>query len=182
MPFDQKEISQRGHAIECRIYAEDPANNFLPDIGLVLKAIEPTGPGVRVDSGITTGDEITVHYDPMIAKLIVGGENRAEALKRMAWALKQYIILGVTTNIPFLRDVITHEAFQQGETTTNFIEQYFAGWQPTLAVPDIALVAAALSEIVEKPQASKQGYHTTKRGDPYSPWEQLSGFRVGQKI
>ncbi len=180
LPFGQEELSQRGHAIECRIYAEDPANDFLPDIGPVLQAIEPAGPGIRVDSGITAGDEITVHYDPMVAKLIVLGENRRDALQRMELALKQYIILGVTTNIPFLRDVITHEAFRQGETTTNFVEKHFADWQPASEVPDMALVAATLSEMLTGTQTDNRGSQEVTTSDPYSPWGQLSQFRVGR--
>ena len=88
----------------------------------MLRAVEPVGPGVRVDAGITTGDEVTVHYDPMIAKLIVLGEDRADAIRKMDWALSHYVLLGVTTNIPFLRDLITHEVFRRGEATTDFVD------------------------------------------------------------
>ncbi len=103
LPFKQNDLSQRGHAIECRVYAEDPANGFLPSIGRVFTSVEPVGPGVRVDAGVTSGDEVTLHYDPMIAKLIVSGETRDDAIAKMLWALHHYVILGeVTTNIPFL--------------------------------------------------------------------------------
>ncbi len=94
IPFKQEQVGQRRHAIECRIYAEDPANQFLPSIGKVLRAVEPVGPGVRVDAGITTGDEVTLHYDPMIAKLIVLGEDRQDAIRKMDWALSHYVLLG----------------------------------------------------------------------------------------
>ena len=115
LPFRQEDLRQRGHAIECRIYAEDPANGFLPAIGRVLTAVEPVGPGVRVDAGVTGGDVVTLHYDPMIAKLIVLGENRADAIGKLHWALGHYVILGdVITNIPFLRDVLTHPDFSAG--------------------------------------------------------------------
>jgi acetyl-CoA carboxylase biotin carboxylase subunit len=179
LPFRQEDLGQRGHAIECRIYAEDPANNFLPAIGRVLRAVEPVGPGVRVDAGITTGDEVTLHYDPMIAKLIVLGENRQDALDKMDWALQHYLILGVTTNISFLRQVIRHELFRRGQATTDFIENYLADWRPANAPPpDLALAAAALAELYEREQrvqtAARRG-----RGDPDSPWERLKGFRVG---
>jgi len=179
LSFEQEGLSQRGHAI---IYAEDPANGFLPDIGPVLQAIEPVGPGIRVDSGITSGDEITMHYDPMIAKLIVLGENRPDALRKMKWALKQYIILGVTTNIPFLRDVTTHAAFRRGETTTHFVEQYFADWQSAGNISDTALLAAALSEMLDNTQTNEQRYPEAATSDPYSPWGQLPKFRVGEQI
>jgi len=123
LPFTQAELSQRGHAIECRIYAEDPANDFLPAIGQVLTAVEPVGPGVRVDAGVTTGDAVTLHYDPMIAKLIVLGENRRDAIGKMLWALRHYVILGdVITNIAFLRQVLSHPRFLAGDTTTDFVE------------------------------------------------------------
>ena len=130
IPFKQEQVGQRRHAIECRIYAEDPANQFLPSIGKVLRTVEPVGPGVRVDAGITTGDEVTLHYDPMIAKLIVLGEDRQDTIRKMDWALSHYVLLGVTTNIPFLRDVITHEVFRRGEATTGFVDEYYANWQP----------------------------------------------------
>ncbi len=123
LPFTQADLTQRGHAIECRIYAEDPANDFLPAIGQVLTAVEPVGPGVRVDAGVTTGDEVTLHYDPMIAKLIVLGENRRDAIGKMQWALHHYVILGdVITNIAFLRLVLSHPRFLAGDTTTDFVE------------------------------------------------------------
>jgi acetyl-CoA carboxylase biotin carboxylase subunit len=126
LPFTQAELSQRGHAIECRIYAEDPANHFLPAIGNVLTAVEPVGPGVRVDAGVTTGDAVTLHYDPMIAKLVVLGENRCDAIGKMLWALHHYVILGdVITNIPFLAEVLRHPRFQSGDTTTDFVDAAF---------------------------------------------------------
>ena len=182
LPFTQEALSQRGHAIECRIYAEDPANQFLPDIGRVLQAVEPVGPGVRVDAGIASGEEVTHHYDPMIAKLIVLGEDRAEARRKMAWALRQYVLLGVTTNLAFLREVIDHEKFQRGEITTHFIEEYFAAWQPASASPpDLALIAATLSELLASPEAQHNGQMPLQAtGDPYSPWDRLGRFRLGE--
>ncbi|MEM1885480.1 MAG: hypothetical protein QXZ24_07730 [Candidatus Jordarchaeales archaeon] len=99
LPFTQADLAQRGHAIECRIYAEDPQNNFLPSVGKVLTAVEPVGPGVRVDAGVAAGDEVTLHYDPMIAKLIVLGENRQDAIGKMQWALRHYVILGDVVTI-----------------------------------------------------------------------------------
>ncbi len=182
LPFRQEDLGQRRHAIECRIYAEDPANEFLPSIGKVLLAVEPVGPGVRVDAGITTGDEITIHYDPMIAKLIALGEDRADAVRKMDWALQHYVILGVTTNIPFLRAVITSDAFRRGDVTTDFVDRHFADWQPrTKAPPDMVLVAAALAELLEG-EAQGAGAGPTgepQRDDPLSPWRQANGFRMG---
>ncbi len=94
LPFAQGDLIQRGHAIECRIYAEDPANDFLPSVGTVLQVVEPSGPGIRIDAGITTGDEITIHYDPMIAKLIVRAENRADAVGAHAMGVAPYRNIG----------------------------------------------------------------------------------------
>ncbi|MDX1524202.1 MAG: acetyl-CoA carboxylase biotin carboxylase subunit [Anaerolineae bacterium] len=181
LPFQQADLSQRGHAIECRIYAEDPANGFLPDTGPLLHVTEPSGPGVRVDTGITAGDEVTLHYDPMLAKLIVLGDDRPAAIQKMALALKQYLILGVTTNIPFLQAVMAHPAFGRGETTTHFIDQHLAGWQPPgEAVTDVALIAAALFEMFGTQEASQAGTDGNSDGDGHSPWRHLGPLRLGQ--
>ncbi len=182
LPFSQQDISQRGYAIECRIYAEDPANNFLPAVGNILRAVEPAGPGIRVDTGVGTGDAITIYYDPMIAKLIVYGQDRHDALRRMDYALSQYIIMGLTTNLHFLRDVINHPEFQAGNTSTVFIERHLANWQPPMIpVPDEVWIAAALSEMLAArplaaPALSNGAAHDS---DVYSPWLRTDGFRVG---
>ena len=119
------------------------ANQFLPAIGRVLTAVEPVGPGVRVDAGVTAGDTVTLHYDPMIAKLIVLGEDRVDAIAKMQWALGHYVILGdVITNIPFLRDVLAHPIFRRGEQTTDFIDHEFASWQPPANKPPALALAA----------------------------------------
>jgi 3-methylcrotonyl-CoA carboxylase alpha subunit len=181
LPFRQDELSQRGHAIECRIYAEDPANGFLPAIGKVLTAVEPVGPGVRVDAGVTGGDEVTLHYDPMIAKLIVLGEDRADAIGKMQWALRHYVILGdVITNIPFLRDVLAHPIFQAGAQTTSFVDTHFAGWQPpAVPPPELALAVAALAEVLQN-GANAPAQMAAATGDPFSPWQRDGAFRLGQ--
>ena len=180
IPFTQADIRQRGHAIECRIYAEDPANGFLPAIGSVLAAVEPVGPGVRVDAGVTSGDTVTLHYDPMIAKLIVLGEGRADAIGKMLWALRHYVILGdVVTNIPFLRDVLAHPRFAAGDTTTDFVDECFAAWQPAaFTPPDLAFAVAALAEVLSAGSGvAASGLDAT--GDPTNPWQQANSFRIG---
>ncbi|MDW8293699.1 MAG: hypothetical protein RML84_11475, partial [Anaerolineae bacterium] len=106
------------HAIECRIVAEDPAQNFLPQSGPVLLAREPHGPGVRVDSGYSTGDEVPPHYDSLLAKVIAHAPTRAEAIARLDAALARYIWLGVTTNVEFLRAALAHPEFVSGSMTT----------------------------------------------------------------
>jgi acetyl/propionyl-CoA carboxylase alpha subunit len=178
LPFSQANLSQRGHAIECRIYAEDPANHFLPVTGKVLRLVEPAGPGLRVDSGLASGDEVTPYYDPLLAKLIVLAENRPEASRKMAVALSQYVILGLTTNLPFLRDLITHQAFQRGETTTDFVEQHFMNWQPPAFPPDLALMAAALAEMEHEETKGRRGEEESS--DLYNPWRRMSHFRIGE--
>ncbi len=183
LPFTQADLRQRGHAIECRIYAEDPANGFLPAIGSVLTAVEPVGPGVRVDAGVTSGDTVTLHYDPMIAKLIVLGEGRADAIGKMRWALRHYVILGdVVTNIAFLRDVLAHPRFTAGDTTTDFVDECFAAWQPaTQTPPDLAFAVAALAEVLSAGNGAVAASSLDATGDPTSPWQQASGFRMGGK-
>jgi 3-methylcrotonyl-CoA carboxylase alpha subunit len=120
LPWSQDAISQRGHAIECRVYAEDPANGFLPQAGRILLYREPAWPGVRIDSGVEEGTEVTVYYDPLLAKVIAHGETRSAALARARAALARYPILGIRTNIPFLLEILGHPAFEAGDVDTGF--------------------------------------------------------------
>jgi 3-methylcrotonyl-CoA carboxylase alpha subunit len=124
LSLKQEQVNARGHAIEVRLYAEDPENNFLPSTGIVLNYVKPEGPGIRVDSGIESNDEISQFYDPMIAKLIVYGEDRLSALERLQTALKHQAIFGVKTNAQLLLAISSHPAFQAGSTFTNFLEEY----------------------------------------------------------
>ena len=123
--FQQNDLKIHGHAIEVRVYAEDPANNFLPDIGTLHTYVRPQGPGIRVDDGFEQGMEIPVHYDPMIAKLIAYGDNREEAIQRMIRAIDEYKVSGVATTLPFCKFVMQHEAFTSGKFTTKFVDQHF---------------------------------------------------------
>jgi len=181
LPFTQTDLSQRGHAIECRIYAEDPANNFMPSVGQIHFIKEPTGPGIRVDSGVTSGDEISIHYDPMLAKLIVLGDNRADAIDKIGNALREYVILGdLTTNIPYLGMLIDHPAFCAGNTTTDFIDTHLSNWQPTApTLPDEILIAAALADLVGSPIESVNELSQSGT-DVHSPWQTNSKFRIGK--
>ena len=126
LPFRQEDLVQRGHAIEARLYAEDPDGGFLPQTGHLIDFHVPVGPGVRLDSGVETGDEVGIHYDPMLAKLVTYGVDRDEANARMARALRGTSIQGVTTNVAFLRRVIEHPAWQSGTLTTHFIADHEA--------------------------------------------------------
>jgi acetyl/propionyl-CoA carboxylase alpha subunit len=125
LSFRQGDLKIQGHAIEIRVYAEDPENNFLPDIGLLSSYRIPQGPGVRVDDGYEEGMEIPIYYDSMIAKLITYGKDRKEAIEKMIRAIDDYKISGVKTTLEFCRFVMTHEAFINGKFDTHFISNYF---------------------------------------------------------
>lgn len=121
LPLTQDQIQAQGHAIECRIYAEDPFNEFIPSIGQIQFLKEPSGEGIRIDTGVQCASQITMYYDPMIAKLIVWGADREEALQRMQHALEHYFIGGVKTNIPFLQAICQHPKFRKAELSTDFL-------------------------------------------------------------
>ena len=173
-PYQQEELTQRGHAIECRIYAEDPANGFLPSTGKLLQYIEPRGPGIRVDSGFRAGDEVTHFYDPMLAKLIVHAENRQTAIRKMQSALREFIVHGVVTNIDFMQDVVSHKDFANGKVSTNWVELNFK-WNPPSAPSFESLIAASLADSAIANRQSK--IVNSNEPDPYSPWKNPSGFR-----
>ena len=142
-PMSCGELQMRGHAIEVRLYAEDPANNFLPCIGELAVFIPPEGPGVRLDTGVRQGDSVTPDYDPMLAKLIVWAPSRTEALQRMSRALDEFVVLGCTTNLRFLRELCDHPDVVDGWTTTDMIERLWPdGWTPDM--PSIILDAGLL--------------------------------------
>lgn len=126
LPFKQKDIERKGHAIECRIYAENPAEQFLPDTGTLKRHRIPSGPGVRVDSGIEEGGEVTIHYDPMISKCCVHAATREGAIEKMIRALDEYDISGVKTTIPFCKFACNHTQFRKGVYDTHFIKNYFS--------------------------------------------------------
>ena len=147
LPYEQADIHPKGHAIECRIYAEEPPNNFLPSIGKVKVCNFPQMPGVRVDAGIHAGSDVTPYYDPMLAKIISWGANRGEALSKMRVALQETIILGVQTNIPYLLTILEHPEFVAGNTPTNFLEKHLPAWQPPTDFTDDLLLAIAGTEM-----------------------------------
>ncbi len=126
LSYTQDQIKFNGHSIECRINAEDPFNGFMPSTGRITHSLLPTGPGVRVDTGVYPGFEITPYYDPMIAKLIVWGETRAQAILRMRRALEEYRVVGVRTNIPFHQTMMDSHRFMGGQFDTRFVEERFS--------------------------------------------------------
>jgi acetyl/propionyl-CoA carboxylase alpha subunit len=144
--FKQEDLKIHGHAVELRVYAEDPANNFLPDIGTLQTYITPKGPGVRVDDGFEQGMEIPIYYDPMIAKLITFADTRAEAIERMIRAIDEYQITGITTTLGFGRFVMQHEAFTSGNFDTHFVKKYFSPEVLRESREDEAIVAAIVME------------------------------------
>lgn len=123
--FSQEDLIINGHAIELRVYAEDPQNNFLPDIGTLIEYKKPEGSGIRVDDGFREGMEIPIYYDPMIAKLVVWGKDRTEAIERMKRAIDEYRIKGVKTTLPFGKFVLNHPNFISGEIDTHFVEKFY---------------------------------------------------------
>jgi acetyl-CoA carboxylase biotin carboxylase subunit len=183
LAFTQEHVQQRGHAIECRLYAEDPAQGFLPATGRIQVLREPHGPGRRIDSGIALHQEITPYYDPILAKLITYGATRQETLLRMQALLRDYTILGVATNRQFLLDVMTSAAFAAGETDTAFLDRHFTHWQPAAAIPDEILGLAALGELMQRrghflagPAANASA---TPAAELTTPWQRYDGWRIG---
>ncbi len=168
----QEDISQRGHAIEARIYAEDPTQDFLPSPGKILYLQEPQGPGLRIDSGIYPGCEVTPYYDPILSKIIAWGETREFARRRLIQGLKNYAILGISTTVGFLIDLLEHPQFVEGQTYTNFISKNMGGWRPKGNALDQALMVAAIlsSEAPTKPEIVA--------AQATSPWQELGEWEI----
>ncbi|UOE51956.1 acetyl-CoA carboxylase biotin carboxylase subunit [Mucilaginibacter sp. SMC90] len=166
--FKQEDLTIIGHAVELRVYAEDPANNFLPDIGTLQTYITPQGPGVRVDDGFEQGMEIPIYYDPMIAKLITYADTRAEAIARMIRAIDEYKITGITTTLGFGRFVMQHDAFTSGNFDTHFVKKYFTPEVLQENNEDEAMVAAMVMEqLLSKKKVS---INTPAEGGSSSNW------------
>jgi 3-methylcrotonyl-CoA carboxylase alpha subunit len=180
VPLLQADFSFRGHAIEARIYAEDPARDFLPSTGKLLHVAFPAqGPGVRVDTGVQTGAEITPWYDPMIAKLIVHAADRDGALARLRRALGEVEIAGVKTNVAFLRRIVGSGAFVRAELDTGLIERNRTDvFPPEKPVSRELLAAAAFAELAEEERSGRE--RAASSGDPHSPWHRVDGWRLNE--
>jgi 3-methylcrotonyl-CoA carboxylase alpha subunit len=178
LPLDQDQLAINGHAVEARLYAEDPARNFLPATGTLQRLRLPeAAPGLRIDTGVREGDAVTVHYDPMIAKVIAWGADRAEALRRLAAGLAEYRIAGLATNRDFLVRLLRHPAFMAGSFDTGFIERHRADVIPLAApAPRRALAAASLALLLEEAQSAREA--GARSGDPRSPWHRRDGWRL----
>ncbi len=174
LPLAQQELTMHGHAIEARIYAEDPAHDFLPSIGKLvhLGAPEPSK-HVRIDTGVEQGDAITPFYDPMIAKLIVWDETRELAVRRMSSALAEWRVVGVANNVEFLRRLVTSHSFREAELDTGLIEREKEWiWSKEAATPDKAVVMAALGVVLGEREDGRG------EGQANSPWARRDGWRL----
>ena len=175
LTIEQTSLAQTGHAIECRVYAEDPATNFLPSIGAIAHCAFPTMPNVRVDAGVATGSHVSTFYDPMLAKVIAWGRDRQEALERMIAALRQTSIVGLTTNVPYLLAILQEAHFQQSETTTRYLADYFDGWQHSAEIDTDLLLAIAAYELLGSRTTVQNTAATASQ--PSDPWHTASRWR-----
>lgn len=174
LSYTQEEVTFNGHAIECRVNAEDPHNNFMPSTGRITHSLLPTGPGVRVDTGVYPGFEITPFYDPMIAKLIVWGETRAQAILRMRRALEEYRIVGVRTNIPFHQTLMDSPRFMAGQYDTRFVEERFSMEDAAENRQDFSEVAAILATLVAHHETEKAAQFVQRNERDASNWKWVS--------
>lgn len=174
LSLTQDQVHARGHAIQCRIYAEDPAQGFMPSPGRILALREPRGPGVRVDGGVYPGYTVPLEYDPILAKLIAYGEDRETARQRLLLALRDYAVLGIETSIPYLLAVLAHPEFIAGQTQTDFLPTHFADWKPDRGLEREALVAAALAARLAPTHSTGGGREAPGIA---SPWETLGAWR-----
>lgn len=182
LSFSQEEVQWNGHAIECRVYAEDPENNFFPSPGRISYLRVPAGPGIRDDSGVSESDEVSIHYDPMISKLAAWGRTRGEAIDRMRRALDEYAVGGIRTTLPFFREIVRDDEFIKAKLDTGFIPRFNERREGGTGVTpvsthaqdarateqDIAVIAAALA------YADAQSTRSTNHGEPQSKWK-ISG-------
>jgi acetyl/propionyl-CoA carboxylase alpha subunit len=173
LPWSSPWITQRGHAIEARVYAEDPAKGFLPQVGRLLLYREPTLPGVRIDSGVEEGAEVPVHYDPLIAKVIATAATRDEATTRLVCALRAFPILGLQTNIPFLLRILEHPRFRSGEIDTSFLDSEGA----SLGAPVSTQMPAAVRAVLENLAMAPSAQPLAPAAPTLDPWEALPSWR-----
>ncbi len=179
LPWTQADLAQRGHAIEARIYAEDPAHGDLPQAGTLLLYREPSIPGVRIDSGVVEGDEVSVHYDPMLAKAIATGSTRDVARRRLVQALTSFPILGIRTNIAFLIQLLNHPRFVSGAVDTGWLDREGDAVRAASAPDPDASVAAIVQDIAAAARVAAHVGHSGQRHAPADdPWQSLRGVRV----
>ena len=173
LPWRQEDLAQRGHAIECRVYAEDPSSGFLPQAGPLALYREPDGPGIRIDSGVEEGTAVPVQYDPMLAKLIASGETRDAAIARAVAALRQFPILGVRTNVAFLIRTLEHPAFRTGDLHTGFVDEHLPSLLEKTEASELVLSVARAA------QSSRDLGPSAATGAAlaaFDPWSRLEGW------
>jgi len=176
LSFGQGDVCKRGHAIECRIYAEDPRNHFLPSCGVVEYLREPWGPGIRNDSGIYQGCEVSQFYDPILSKLVTYDETRDRARRKMIQALDEYVIHGIHTTIEVHEKILRSQAFIKGEMDTDFLDAHLDGWFTDSAdLPDEAFVAAALTETLLGVQTDS----SQAASSSLTPWQRVGKWEIG---
>ena len=173
LSFRQEDLKINGHAMEVRVYAEDPANNFLPDIGNLKRYVRPQGAGVRVDDGFEEGMDIPIYYDPMIAKLITWGKDRQEAIDRMIRAIDEYKIVGCETTLPFCRFVMKHEAFTSGQFDTNFVKHYFTPekLKPEVTADEMEVAALMVGHLQTADNKSANSRLSSTPNQGFSAWK-----------
>ena len=180
LSFTQKDLVQRGHAIECRIYAEDETHGFRPSSGMITLLRQPSGPGIRNDTGVYEGWEVTPYYDPILSKLVVFGEDRDTARRRMLRALDEYIVHGVATGIALHRRILTHPAFMKGDVSAEFLDEHASDVvAPAQAdIPDEAFIAAVLAAELGMGSPSRRAA-SDHAGREASPWERAGSWEIG---
>jgi 3-methylcrotonyl-CoA carboxylase alpha subunit len=178
LPLEQKDLKISGHAIEARIYAEDPERDFLPATGKLAHVSFPEGAGIRVDTGVESGAEITPWYDPMIAKLIVHAADRPAALARLRQALAEVEIAGPPNNVAFLARIAASRGFSSAKLDTGLIERNRGELLAEPKITDDALAAAAFAELAEEQRAARE--RAAASADPHSPWDSVDGWRLNQ--
>lgn len=164
LSFSQDDLKIQGHAVEVRVYAEDPRNNFLPDIGKLVRYRRPGGLGVRVDDGFEEGMEIPIYYDPMISKLITYGKDREDAINRMLRAIKDYEVVGIETTLPFCAYALDHEAFRSGNFSTKFVNEHFSDPAVLDVYFDDEAELAELFAVQHHDENKHSGFHIRQNG------------------
>ncbi len=173
LPFAQDDVTARGHALECRLYAEDPWNGDLPSPGRLLHVSAPEGPGIRFDSGVLTGSEVSVFYDPLLAKIVTWGRDREESRERMLAALAQTVVLGVVTNQSRLEAILRHPLYRSGDIHTHFVDEHLDELAPDGCPPAEAIAAAlAALHVTRAPSA------TQRAAVAPDPWTELGAWRL----
>jgi 3-methylcrotonyl-CoA carboxylase alpha subunit len=169
----QEEIVARGHALECRLYAEDPDHDDRPSPGRILLLVPPEGPGIRFDAGIATGSVVTIDYDPLLAKLVTWGRERAESIERMRLAVARTAVLGVATNLSRLQAILSHPAFEKGDLHTGFLDEHLGEFGAPQAPPAEALLAAIAA--LQHSRSWRKGAGAATLPDP---WASLGAWRL----